>query len=170
MEKKKSALIFSVFAALIVISTIAISMQTSGLTPTSKFMVYASGTPDAYDNQIHEVRILQNATGTWSILHFIDSLEYYSGISFEIPADVHTRIDVEAWISKDLATSEADAESKTRVNMTVAGMIDNEAMTVLQTFVPSEDTTKFAVVYKSSVWVPVAETTYLCTARYEAFY
>lgn len=170
MEKRKKASIFSVFTAALLISVaVGLFMQSSGLAPMSKLLVYAQSNPDSYGNKILLICIMHGETTLASI-----SIEdYIHGMTIELDANQDIYVNVQVLINITLCNSDLSlAIDYTRVYFNISGVCTNEPGICGGSFYYIiDDPPKYIQVeYAGPVWTTVADTTYEVSVKYEAYY
>jgi len=155
-----------------VIAASAFSLLHAGNTPKSMFIVYAAGTPDSYGNQILSLNIQQNQTGSWATVAIVTNDQYTPSMNVEVDAGYPTRFAVSVKLNYTMASSTAEAETNTRVYITVATKYTSQ---MSDSRAGSDYSTYWYVLhecYTSGDWdfTTASDTTYAVTIDYDAYY
>jgi len=174
LSKKRVGLYGSVITAVLVVSLIVVFMQNSGLGPHAN-VALAAGTPDAQGNQIYLIDFTQNSTGTFSVVALLGYSSYVAGYTLTIPSNQHTLVYCQVYLNVSLASSSAIAQTRTRVYLTITGVVTGASMTVYS----ATNIGSFWLVYfvypsaaspPVSTWIPATDVTYNVTFQYQAYY
>ena len=144
--------------------------------PTWHAFVWATGSaPDQYGQQIYEVIIYQNISGSYIQAQTIMASNqgggnYSSGMTLSITSNVQTYFYVAVLMNSTLITGSPSAD--TRVYLNVTGIYTN-ALMIYNSYsgnYPSAPFDDVVYEYPSTYWTPAASTTYSISLLYQAYY
>lgn len=174
MNKKHIGLFSSIITAILVASVILVILQTAGVSPLSKFTVYAAGVPDALGNRIYAVGVMQNTTGSWTQVAYVDYTTFTNGTTLTFPSNQYTDVRVLVWLNKTLAGNVVVAMTRVRAYISITGVATTASMYV----VAASDAGSYWLVLCAypdtqnghGTWLPATDTTYAIVVQYQAYY
>lgn len=123
MKCKKTTIVGSILVAFIlVVAYVSLPSSRTGL------LVFASGTPDSYGNKIQEFRIQQFNGSDWNTVVALLNDTYASGVEVPLVEEMSVRFFIRVFFNKTLASSIAEAKTRIKVNMTIAGVWTNQSL------------------------------------------
>jgi hypothetical protein len=177
VNKKRVSLYASIILATLIIAASALFLTNSGIAPFSKatIVAYAAGVPDALGNRISAVSFGQNSTGSWSTVASLAYGSYVLNYNLTIPANQHTLVSCVVFLNSSLAADAATAMSRTRVYLTISGVVTSASMIVQGATLVAPNywvTLQWPSVGSppASTWTPATDTTYTITFQYQAYY
>lgn len=164
MMKKKRSILLSVAILVILSVTIATLLQTQQ--DLARITVYAAGTPDAHNNRIQHCQIYENAT--WNTTRTTSN--YTQGETITVDTGIIVYLIYRVYLNNTFADNSSHAVSLTRIYLNVTGKYTNE---LLDDEANGTSGNFYYVDYGSNVtsnWTTTADTTYVVSARYDAYY
>jgi hypothetical protein len=135
-------------------------------------LVFATGTADAYGDEISEVSVWQSTTMKGNITH----ANYTSGVEIKVDALTATRFNVSVLLNDTFATTEAEAITNTRIyiNITYTNGTTIISTTEITDYYSEDLGNGFYIVKSYYLWNdathhPIAGITYYVWFKYEIY-
>ena len=142
----------------------------------SMFKVFATGTADAYGDQIYTLNVYQYVVSTWVWKGQVTHTNYTSGIQVKVDVLTETRFNVSVLLNSSFASSTAEAITNTRiyVNVTYTNGTTVVATTEMTDYSATGPTGSQYTVNSYYLWNdpthhPIAGTTYYVWFKYDVY-